>query len=55
VENAIGIVSRYLRGKLRNRRFFSLEELNGAICECVTINARTMKRLNKSRNAWEAL
>jgi transposase len=51
VENAVGIVSRYLRGKLRNRRFFSLEELNGAIRECVTIiNARVMKRLNKSRN-----
>jgi transposase len=51
VENAVGIVSRYLRGKLRNRRFFSLEELNGAIRECLTIiNARTMKRLNKSRN-----
>src|SRR5499427_5207440 len=41
----------YLRGKLRNRRFFSLEELNGAIRECITIiNARAMKRLNKSRN-----
>jgi transposase len=51
VENAVGIVSRYLRGKLRNRRFFSLEELNGAIRECLTIiNARAMKRLNKSRN-----
>src|SRR5262245_61621045 len=51
VENAVGIVSRYLRGKLRNRRFFSLEELNGAIRECLTIiNARSMKRLNKSRN-----
>jgi hypothetical protein len=52
VENAVGIVSRYLRGKLRNRRFFSLEELNCAIRKCVTIiiNARVMKRLNKSRN-----
>jgi transposase len=51
VENAVGIVSRYLRGRLRNRRFFSLEELNVALRECVTnINAKAMKRLNKSRN-----
>jgi len=51
VENAVRIVSRYLLGKLRNRRFFSLEELNVAVRECITgVNAKVMKRLNKSRN-----
>src|SRR5262252_1451366 len=51
VENAVRIVARYLLGKLRNRRFFSLEELNAEVRECVTaINAKVMKRLNKSRN-----
>src|SRR3974390_894013 len=51
VENAVRIVARYLLGKLRNRRFFSLEELNDAARECVTlINAKLMKRLNKSRD-----
>jgi transposase len=51
VESAVGIVSRYLLGRLRNRRFFSLAELNDATRECVTaINAKVMKRLNKSRN-----
>jgi transposase len=51
VENGVGIVTRYLLGRLRNRRFFSLAELNGATRECVTaINAKVMTRLNKSRN-----
>ena len=51
VENGVGIVSRYLLGRLRNRRFFSLAELNDATRECVAaINAKVMKRLNKSRN-----
>jgi transposase len=51
VENAVRIVCRYLLGKLRNRRFFSLEELNTAIRECITaINAKAMRPLNKSRN-----
>jgi transposase len=51
VENAVRIVARYLLGKLRNRRFFSLDELNAEVRECVTaINATVMKRLNKSRN-----
>jgi transposase len=51
VENGVGIVTRYLLGRLRNRRFFSLAELNGATRECVTaINAKVMKRLKKSRN-----
>jgi transposase len=51
VENGVGIVSRYLLGRLRNRRFFSLAELNDATRECIAaINAKVMKRLNKSRN-----
>jgi transposase len=51
VENGVGIVTRYLLGRLRNRRFFSLAELNDATRECVmSINAKVMKRLNKCRN-----
>jgi transposase len=51
VENGVGIVSRYLLGRLRNRRFFSLAELNEATRECITvINTKVVKRLNKSRN-----
>ena len=51
VEAAVGIVSRYVLGRLRNRRFFSLEELNAAVRDCVTqINAKVMKRLKQSRN-----
>jgi transposase len=51
VEAAVGIVSRYLLGRLRNRTFFSLDELNAAVVECVTvINAKVMKRINQSRN-----
>ena len=38
-------------GKLRNRRFFSLAELNEAVPECVTtINTKVMKPLKQSRN-----
>ena len=37
--------------KLRNRRFFSLTELNAAIRDCVmAINAKVMRRIGKSRN-----
>jgi len=51
VEAAVGIVSRYVLGRLRNRRFFSLEELNAAVRDCVEqINAKIMKRLAKSRS-----
>src|SRR5579863_359098 len=51
VEAAVGIVSRFVLGKLRNRRFFSLVELNDAVAECVTqINAKVMKQLKQSRN-----
>ena len=51
VENAVGLVERYMLGRLRNRRFFSLVELNVAVAECVTtINAKVMKRIKQSRN-----
>ena len=51
VEAAVGIVSRYVLGKLRNRQFFSLVELNDAVCDCVAkINAKVMKQLKQSRN-----
>jgi transposase len=51
VEAAVGIVSRFVLGKLRNRRFFSLVELNDAVHDCVTtINAKVMKHLKQSRN-----
>ena len=51
VEAAVGIVSRFVLGKLRNRRFFSLVELNEAVRDCVTaVNAKVMKRLQKSRS-----
>jgi hypothetical protein len=40
-----------LLGRLRNRRFFSLDELNAAVRDCVTaINAKAMRRIGKSRN-----
>jgi transposase len=51
VEAAVGIVSRFVLGRLRNRRFFSLVELNDAVRDCVTkINAKVMKQLGQSRN-----
>ena len=51
VEVAVQIVQRFVLAKLRHRRFFSLAELNAAIRDCVTaINAKTMRRVGKSRN-----
>ena len=51
VEAAVGIVSRYVLGRLRNRRVFSLPELNAAVRDCVmAINAKVMKRLERSRH-----
>jgi len=50
-EAAVGIVSRFVLGRLRNRRFFSLVELNDAVRDCVTkINTKVMKHLKESRN-----
>ena len=51
VEVAVQIVQRFVLAKLRNRRFFSLAELNAAIRDCVTvINAKVMRGVGKSRN-----
>ena len=51
VEGAVLIVQRYVLGRLRNQRFFSLDELNAAVRDCVAaINAKVMKRLKQSRN-----
>jgi len=50
VEVAVLIVERFVLAKLRNRRFFSLAELNEGVRECVAaINAKTMRKLGKSR------
>jgi hypothetical protein len=48
VEAPVGIVSRFVLGKLRNRHFFSLVELNDAVRNCVTkINVKVMKQLTE--------
>jgi transposase len=50
VEVAVLIVERWVLARLRNRTFFSLEELNVAIRECVAdLNTRIMRKLGKSR------
>jgi len=44
------VVERWILARLRNRRFFSLAELNQAIGELVAdLNARPMRRLGVSR------
>jgi transposase len=51
VEGAVLIIERYVLAKLRNRRFFSLIELNAAIREIVAdLNAKIMRKLGVSRN-----
>jgi transposase len=50
VEVAVLIVERFVLARLRNRRFFSLEELNASIRECVAdLNAKVMRKIGKSR------
>ena len=50
VEVAVLIVERFVLARLRNRRFFSLAELNAAIRECVAdLNAKVMRKIGKSR------
>ena len=50
VEVAVQIVERFVLAKLRNRRFFSLAELNVAIKQCVAaINAKVMRKIGASR------
>jgi transposase len=50
VESAVLIVQRWILARLRNRRFFSLAELNVAIHTLVDeLNARLMRKLGASR------
>src|SRR6516225_6490565 len=50
VEVAVLVVERWILARLRNRRFFSLTELNQAIAELVAdLNARPMRKLGVSR------
>ena len=50
VEVAVLIVERFVLAKLRNRQFFSLDELNAEVRQCVAaINAKVMKKFAKSR------
>jgi transposase len=49
VEVAVQIVQRFVLARLRNRRFFSLHELNAAIREIVTdLNAKIMRKLGSA-------
>ena len=51
VEAAVLIVERYVLARLRNQRFFSLNELNAAIREIVAdLNAKIMRKLGVSRD-----
>src|SRR5690606_13757550 len=50
VEGAVLIVERWILARLRNRRFFSLAELNVAIRELLEdLNGRPMRHVGKSR------
>lgn len=50
VEAAVLLVQRWIIARLRNRRFFTLEELNAAIAEEVArLNARVSRHLGASR------
>src|ERR1700680_1557728 len=52
VEVAVQVVTRWVRPKRRDRRFFSLAEINAAIRELVThLNARVTRHLGTSRRA----
>ena len=52
VEVAVQVATRFIVAKLRNRRFFSLCELNAAIAELVAqINNRVSRHLGASRRA----
>ncbi|MEK6706383.1 MAG: IS21 family transposase [Bdellovibrionota bacterium] len=52
VETAVLIVERWILARLRNRKFFTLEELNEAIRELlVRLNQRLFKKLDGSRES----
>jgi transposase len=53
VESAVLVVERWILAALRNRTFFSLEELNQAIAQLlVKLNSRPFKKLDGSRLSW---
>src|SRR3546814_1258648 len=53
VEAAVLIVERWILARLRDRRFFSLAELNAAIRELVgDLNARLMRKLGARRREF---
>lgn len=53
VEAGVQIVERWILAALRNRTFFSLSELNGAIRELlVLLNEKPFKKLEGSRKGW---
>jgi len=53
VEVGVQVVERWILASLRNRKFFSLEELNEAIREKLEIlNTRPFKKLKGSRREW---
>jgi hypothetical protein len=51
------IVTRWILFRLRNKKFFSLEEINQAISELLTgMNARPFKQLPGSRlSTWQEI
>jgi transposase len=52
VEVAVQVATRWIAAKLRNRRFFSLAEINAVIRELTTqLNARVTRHLGTSRRA----
>ncbi len=57
VEVGVQVVERWILARIRNRRFFSLDELNDAIAELlVDLNQRAFKKLPGCRmSAFEAL
>jgi transposase len=53
VESGVLVVERWILAALRNRKFFSLEELNDAIAELLErLNTREFKKLSGSRKTW---
>ena len=51
VEACVGIVERWLLGRLRNRIFYSLAEVNAAIAECMALlnDVRVVRQFGKTR------
>lgn len=53
VEKGVQLVENWILAALRNREFFSLEELNGAIAELLdALNNRTFKKMKGTRASW---